>query len=298
MTFREKIERWATLIKQTRAFFEERNFIEVFTPYLVKSGAFESAIDALKVNSLDMELHTSPEIEMKWLLSNLKAPIYQIAKSFRDDDPNTGTHLKEFTMLEFYRPNCNYSTVMNDTKELFEKLADQKLDWQMHRVPDLFVTLTNTDWIPLPSEDFVRKNLKNIIELSADDSIEEIFLKLLIEKVEPKLSKASPTILDLFPESLSPLSKARGDGWAERFEVYWGKMEIANGCAELDSFEEAKNRYEQESKKRASRGKKPHPQPLRLFESMKKGVTSSGVAVGLDRLFWAMYGELPPSFEV
>src|SRR5436305_40370 len=88
-----KIKHWAELLKATRRFFDTRGFYEVITPALVPAGAFEASLDPISAQfSLGKaQLHTSPEFEMKWLLSQTRLPIYQVCKVFRDDPP-TGIH--------------------------------------------------------------------------------------------------------------------------------------------------------------------------------------------------------------
>ena len=120
-----KVKKWAWLLKQVRAFLDERGLTEVSTSNLVQVGAFEASLDVLKVGNFG-ELHTSPEIEMKRLLAETPVSIYQICKCYRDDPTNTGIHLKEFTMLEYYRVGADCRDLLRAFRDLM--LAPSECD--------------------------------------------------------------------------------------------------------------------------------------------------------------------------
>lgn len=285
-----KVKRWAELLQKLRGFFDSLGFTEVMTSCMVPAGAFESSIDPLKVSysTGEAELHTSPEIEMKRLLAQTKLPIYQICKCFRDDPP-TSTHLREFTMLEFYRPDTDYTTLRADMKALLNAMSDRDLSFEEISMRELVIRATGIDFLAVPTSGALRKAIesRSLISLSADDDWDDMFFKLLIEKVEPSLDPDRPTLVFDYPASQAALSKlGLRTGLAERFEIYWRGMELCNGCTELTDIEELKRRFEHECRKRESLGKKAHPAPLRLFDAITGGFPpASGVAVGVDRLF-------------
>src|SRR5688572_7265501 len=132
-----KIKEWAAFLRKTRAFFDSRGLLEVMTDHVVPAGAFESTIDTLKVSwrGGSAELHTSPEIEMKTLIAANRLSIYQICRSFRDD-PATPIHLREFTMLEYYRMNADYRALITDIKDLMNELSGKSLSFEEMTVRD------------------------------------------------------------------------------------------------------------------------------------------------------------------
>lgn len=283
---REKLERWDGLLHATRAYLREEGLLEVQTSNLVPVGAFEASIDTLSVGN--EELHTSPEFEMKRVLADTHTSIFQICKSYRDDDPNTGVHLREFTMLEYYRVGATYEKLIVDIQHLVARVTGKEIPFRIVTMAEAVDRATGIN---------IEKDLRRQIEskgtltLAADDTWDDMFFKLLIEKVEPSFDPAVPTIVKDYPLPLCALAKTNGRV-TERFELYWKGMEICNGCTELGSPSELLARYEVESRNRLARGKPPHASPTRLLEALEKGLPpSAGVAVGMDRLFWALYGK-------
>ena len=266
-------------------FCEQRGMEEVFTPYLVRAGAFEGVIDTIKASGAkdSWELHTSPEIEMKKLLSERKESFFQIARCFRDDPP-TPHHLKEFTMLEYYRVGCSYTNLIDDMKELIRQLSPS--------TKMAFVSVSEAmkkHGLDLSStaEDFRGK-----IHVSENDSWSDLFCKLLVEKIEPSFDPEVVTFLTDYPKEQCALGKLAPDGkTAQRFEIFWKGMEICNGCTELTDPNELLARYEKEVLLRRERGLEPHPFPEVLYASMKSGIPEcAGIAIGLDRLYRARLG--------
>ncbi|MEZ4750194.1 MAG: amino acid--tRNA ligase-related protein [Bdellovibrionota bacterium] len=124
---RKNIVAWSNYLRTLREFFESRGFYEVVTDHVVPAGAFEACLDTLKVEWAQGrgELHTSPEIEMKRLLAEGSGSIFQICQCFRDD-PDTGVHRREFSMLEFYEVGANWEKVMELTKALITELSGSR----------------------------------------------------------------------------------------------------------------------------------------------------------------------------
>jgi len=289
-TFHHPARPWAHFIKKTRSFFEEKGFLEVFTPCLVPVGAFENAIDTLSVHSHAeaAELQSSPEMAMKQVLAQEQCAIYQISHCFRDD-PDTSIHFKEFNLLEFYRPYCNYHTTQKDMKELFNHLSPKPLTFLEFSIDQLFqenlkINLLQCQDIPSLKQKAEEVGVK---DLTHQDSWEDIFFRIMLDKIEPGLPFNTPCLVFDYPATVSTLSIQKGF-WGERFEIFWKGMELCNGATELTSPEVLKSRYEFESLSRKKSGKTPHPFPIRFFESLKTIPPCSGVAVGLDRLFWSI----------
>lgn len=288
MEIKQKVIRWAKFLSDTRKFFDSKGFFEVTTPLLVEAGAFESCIDTLKVLYSDGhgELNSSPEFEMKAVLSETSLPIYQLAKCFRDDPP-TGIHFKEFTMLEFYHPGWSYYESKELVKEYVQFLSTSPLTFEEVSMRDLVHRSTGIDFEEASSVEMFKEKIQQIgVHLSEDDTWEDIFLKLLVERVESSLNPQRPTLVTDYPAALSALAAIKpGTSFAERFELYWKGMELANGCTELRESEELLRRFKRERFARERQAKVPHPYPSRLFKAIKTLPPCSGVAMGMDRLF-------------
>lgn len=265
--------------------------MEVFTPHLVAAGAFENALDPLKVRGINetAELHTSPEMEMKALMAAHPEPIFQICKCFRDD-PDTSIHFKEFTMLEFYRPHCTYQETRKDMRNLLETLSSNKVMFEEWSVDELFKKHVGISLLDAQSQiAFLQKAEKvGISSLTTTDSWEDIFFRIMIDKIEPALPPEKAIIVYDYPASVSTLSQPKETFWGERFEIFWKGMELCNGATELLSQELLKKRYQFESAERRKLGKEPHPFPNTLASALDVLPPCSGVAVGLDRLFLAV----------
>jgi lysyl-tRNA synthetase class 2 len=283
----------AVFLRRVRAFLDSRGFTEVTTDSLVPAGAFEGTIDPLEVRFKggSAELHTSPEIEMKRMISATLLPLYQICKCYRDDPP-TGIHLREFTMLEFYRVNADYQPIMSDVRDLMNELAGRKLAFEEISVRDLVLRYTGIDLDRAVDATSLRREIESrqLLSLAADDAWDDLFFKLMIERVEPALPPETPVLVKDYPLPLGALAKRSPTGsTVERFEIYWYGMELCNGCTELEDVEELKARFEREQAGRRAQGKTAHPFPQRLLDAMQNDFPScAGVAVGVNRLFWAL----------
>lgn len=289
-TFHHPALPWSQFIKKMRTFFEERGFVEVFTPCLVPAGAFENAIDTLKVKSLteSSELHSSPEMAMKEILAQEQTPIYQICHCFRDD-PDTSIHLKEFNLLEFYRPHTNYQATQKDMKELLGFLSSKPLTFFETSIESLFEDRLGFKLSDFPDPLSLKEQaLRNgITDLHDNDSWEDLFFRFMLDKIEPSLPKEIPCLLFDYPATVSTLSAPKGF-WGERFEIFWKGMELCNGATELICPELLEARYQFESDLRLKAGKPPHPFPSSFLKALSRLPPCSGVAVGLDRLFWSL----------
>lgn len=255
------VREWAAFQKAIRAWLDSRGYLEVSTSYVVPAGAFESTIDTLTVRWKQGtgELHTSPEIEMKRLIAESRESVYQICHCFRDDPTETGIHLKEFHMLEFYRVGADENQLLEEVKALFEHLFGNRLSFATHSV-------------------------SHLADLDPDS-----FFRKMIESVEPSLDPEIPTIVRGYPGTVSALAAVDEEGLARRFEIYWHGMELCNGCAELVDLGELLRRIEEEARLREAEGKAPHPLPQDLIATLERGLPQcAGVAVGLDRLFVAL----------
>ncbi len=276
---------WAHLLRDTRAFFAARDFLEVTTDVAVPAGAFEAAIDPFGVPGLG-ELQTSPEMAMKGILAQMPRPIFQIAPCFRNDPPSP-IHRRQFTMLEFYLVDAPYEALIETTRKYLDSILGPDLPWVRRSITTEFAAL-GLDLSTLNTAESLGRALREraIVETAENDSWSDLFFRVLLEKIESRLDPGAFTILDNYPIQVSPLSAPAGNpGVARRFEVYADGMELANGCEELRDAIGLVRRWEQENAERAARNAPPHPYPSVLIEATERGLPQcAGTAVGLDRL--------------
>jgi len=267
------------IIRSIRTFFFDNGFLEVETPLRIKAPAPEQNIDP--ISSDGWFLAASPELQMKELLAAGFGPVFQITRSFRKNERGR-LHLPEFTILEWYRVNDDYLSLMRDLEKLIRYIASDLLiypniksqgskidiscEWDRITVEDAFVRFAG--WRPGPYPDAF------------------CFDKSMAEDIEPNLGFSRPIFMYDYPVSMASLARQNHENsdTAERFELYIAGIELANGFSELIDPKEQKRRFEDEISKRHKMGKFDCLMPENFLESMSSMPPSSGVAVGIDRL--------------
>ncbi len=267
------------IIRSIRTFFFDHGFFEVETPLRIKAPAPEQNIDP--VSSDGWFLAASPELQMKELLSAGFGPVFQITRSFRKNERGR-LHLPEFTILEWYRVNDDYLSLMRDLEQLIRYIAkdlliypnikshgnkvDISCEWERIAVEDAFYRFAG--WRPGPYPDAF------------------CFDKAMAEDIEPNLGLSRPVFIYDYPVSMASLARQNPDnpGTAERFELYIAGIELANGFSELIDPKEQRRRFKDEIKKRQEMGKNDCLMPENFLESMSSMPPSAGVALGIDRL--------------
>jgi lysyl-tRNA synthetase class 2 len=224
-------------------------------------------------------LHTSPEYAMKRLLGSGFGSIFQICKVFRNGEV-AAAHNPEFTMLEFYRSPGTVTELMDDLEELLRRAAAQI----GCRAPGLSL-----------DGRFERLTVKEAFQRYADQAppgAEDAFFKVMLEKVEPRLGRDRPTFLTEYPASMASLARLKpGDpSVSERFELYGGDAELANGFGELSDAVEQRRRLVAEQEQRRAAGRAVYPLDERFLAAVGQMPPSAGVAVGLDRLLMVLLG--------
>lgn len=269
------------MLRTIRAYFDGEGFDEVLTPNVAPAGAMESTIDVPEVRGPSGELwgvlHSSPEIAMKAWIAEAPGSMYQIARCYRDD-PDTGIHFREFTMLEWYRVPGEYRAVLADFWNVVRAVRGDLPPHEEVSVRDAVKRATGID---------IRHDA---LPGPETESWDDRFFRLVVDHVETRLPEDRWTVLKDYPSSVSPLSAPRKDDpfFAERFEVYAGRVELCNGCTELAESAELERRCVAENAARTAAGKKAHARPEGLFAAAKAGLPIyAGVAVGLERLFRA-----------
>lgn len=269
----------ARTVQSIRAFFISGGFIEIETPVLIPAPAPEAFIDAPKAEG--GYLQTSPELAMKRLVSAGYGPIFQICRCFRAGERGA-RHLPEFTMLEWYRARADYTALMADVKNLFTHLSDSLgLGGKLSRGGREI--LINEPW-----EEYTVENA--YLEFAGKSATRAImdgdFDLVMADRIEPRLGLHKPAILKDYPASLAALARLKPEdpSVAERFEVYAGGLELANGFTELTDPAEQRARFETERAKRAGDGRDPYPMPEKFLSGLGAMPPTAGIALGIDRL--------------
>ena len=265
----------AQIIQDIRNFFINRGYLEVETPHRIPANAPEPHIDT--VASGTWALHTSPELAMKRLLAAGYEQLFQICRVWREGERGQ-YHLPEFTLLEWYRTDIDYHSLMNECMELlFVLVPEGKLCRDGHTI-DLTMP-----WEKLTiTEAFTKFAPMALDEVLAADRFEEI----LTTYVEPHLGKSRPTFLTEYPTSLAALARTKpGEPHvAERFELYIDGLELANAFSELTDPHEQRDRFEADEATRRAAGKASYPLPENFLSELATMPEAAGIALGLDRL--------------
>ncbi len=289
----------ATLYAMLREFFAERGVLEVETPLLSAAGNTEPNIESfstafsghIDAGARERWLRTSAEYPLKRLLASGLGDCYELGRVFRNGEAGR-RHNPEFTMLEWYRLGWDHRRLLEETVELVQRalalrgrrgalLARSYRDWfRLELGFDPFTAPLETLQAPLAE---VRIDAAG---LSRDD-----WLDLLItHRLQPAFPRDRISVMYDFPASQAALARIRpGDPpLAERFELYLGPFELANGYHELDDPREQRARFERDNRRRRERGQRELPLDERLLEVLHALPPCAGVALGIERLLMCL----------
>ena len=260
----------AKALKDVRHFFDTRGYLEVDTQALSPFAAIDTYIDPI-VTTENLFLHTSPEYAMKKLLCEGSGSIYFLGHVFRKEEVGS-LHNNEFTMIEWYK-----------TETSKEKFLEEVCDLLF-----LFIGKKNIKKISY-NDAWQRYASKPEIDTTGWQA-DEINHYIWATSVEPKFNKDEVTMIYDFPKEEAALAKTHfvdGVELAERFEFYYGGIELANGYHELSDPIEQMRRFEEINQKRSLQKKASLPIDKTLIKALEKGLPKNtyGIAVGFDRLF-------------
>ena len=295
----------ARLLERVRAFFAARGVLEVETPLLSVAAGTDPALESLRTAyhgpglpaGQPLYLHTSPEFPMKRLLAAGSGPIYQVARVFRDGEAGA-RHNPEFTLLEWYRPGWGIDRLMDEVEALVRGLHEGGTALPATRrqpYRDLFREYLDLDPLTANVAELRGRGegagLPVPAGLPADDP-DPWRDWLLTHLIEPRLGPGLVFVHD-YPASQAALARLRSDdpAVAERFELYWDGLELANGFHELGDAAEQRARFAADNHKRRALGLPAMPLDERLLAALDAGLPDcSGVALGLDRLLMRLAG--------
>ena len=295
MTNSPKIKRLydrAILLKEARRFFDQRSITEVDCPLLTRQASVDTHIDLIPAYYSGKEkryLHSSPEYGMKRLLAEGMEDIYQLAHVFRDGEWGI-KHNPEFMMAEWYRLGFSFEAMIDETIQ-FIRLFLGELPYEMISYRELFQKYAGFDYLTSTAEELLELAKKFHIPLYPtllDEGKDAILNLILGTVIEPQLGQNQLCVLAYYPASQAALANKRWHGIeqvAERFEVYYQGIELANGYHELTDAVEQRQRFIEANQTRLSLGKDFLPIDENFLEALEKGLPDCcGVAVGFDRL--------------
>jgi len=291
----------ARMLAGIRAFFSERGVLEVETPCLSAAATPDPALlsfhtlytGPLYPHGQTLYLQTSPEFPMKRLLAAGSGSIYQICKVFRDGEAGRA-HNPEFSLVEWYRVDCDLTQLMLEVDTLVRHLLDrhvalaatEKLSYR-----EAFQRHAGLDPHTATAQDFARaaraQEIHTPPEMLAHHDVAIWRDLLLTHVIEPMLGQGRLTFLYDYPASQASLARVRPGNppLAERFELYLNGMELANGFHELADASEQRTRFERQLHARSLEGRPPVPLDENLLAALANGLPDcSGVALGFDRL--------------
>ena len=272
-------------LRVVRDFFHARSFIEVETPVRIPAPAQETHIDAPP--SGNAWLRTSPELHMKRMLAAGCPRIFQMGPCFRSGECGS-RHNPEFTLLEWYRADADYTDILRDTEALVNRVFNTVLKrttftyrgtaiklappWPRVSVRDAFWWWAG--WDPVAQWDADR--------FDAD----------MVEKVEPMLPRDTPCVLTDYPSPAASLARLKsGDPLvAERWEVYIGGLELANAYSELCDPVIQRKRFLKAAAERRDLGKTVYPLDEPFLDALGDMPPCGGIALGIDRLVMLLCG--------
>ena len=273
-----------------RAYFESQNVIEVETPILNQYAVTDLHIDSIVTDNSKI-LHTSPEYAMKRLLAFHKCDIYQLCKVFRANEKSS-YHNDEFTMLEWYRVAWSYKDLMKEVAELVTTLVGnnlEPLDVTYISYQQIFKKYAGIDIQTSNQADYLQVCEDHSLKLNSALTTHQYQNLILDQIIVPKLEKRRITFVYDFPAEQAALAKLNDQGCAERFELYFGGVELANGFQELTDAQEQLSRFEEDNRQRLLVGKKAIEIDIEFLLALKSGLPeSAGVAFGIDRLLMVM----------
>jgi elongation factor P--(R)-beta-lysine ligase len=300
------LEARGRVTRALREVFASRGFVEVETPALQESPGLEPHLRAFATTlerpgdrAMPMYLHTSPEYAMKKLLVAGMPKIFQLTHCFRNGERGA-THHPEFTMLEWYRAGASYLDLVQDCETLLRASGAALFTWQgrvcnphaaWERLAvaeafarycgiDILATVENVDSLAEAARPFG-------IAPHAGDTWEDLFFRIFLSGIEPRLGIGAPTVLYDYPISMAALARAKPSDprLCERFELYVCGLELANAFGELTDAAEQRKRFAADQEKKRALYGETYAIDEDFLAALEFGLPpSAGIALGFDRL--------------
>ncbi|MDO9059879.1 MAG: EF-P lysine aminoacylase EpmA, partial [Bradyrhizobium sp.] len=298
----------SAITRAIRGWFDAQGFAEVETGILQVSPGNETHLHAPRTDLTRADgqrvrryLRTSPEFACKKLLAAGETKIFELARVFRDRERGD-LHLPEFTMLEWYRAEAGYDAVMADSIVIIAhaaqatgigqfsfrgRLADPFAEPELLTVAAAFERFAGIDLLASIADGCgdrasLAAAATGRVRISDDDSWSDIFSKILVEHVEPRLGQGRLTVLFEYPAPEAALARTKPSDprVAERFEIYACGVELANGFGELTDAREQRRRFTEAMDEKQRRYGERYPLDEDFLAAVGQMPQASGVALG------------------
>jgi lysyl-tRNA synthetase class 2 len=294
----------ANAYRRIREFFAERDVLEVETPIFSAAANTEPNIESFSTHfsgplpdggPRQRWMRTSPEFALKRLLAEGAGDCYELGRVFRDGESGR-RHNPEFTMLEWYRMGWTHRELAEEATDLVRELmsdAGTELDIQRVEYRSLYRQAFGFD--PFTADIPTLAAPLAGLDIRADELSRDDWLDLLMtHRLQAQFPADRLTVVFDFPPGQCALARVSGQGSdavAERFELYLGDKELANGYHELTDAAEQRARFANDNRRRLARGQRELPIDERLLAALERGLPDcAGVALGVERLLMAMAG--------
>lgn len=296
------LRRRAMLTAATRAFFAARGYTEVETPYAVATPGEEVHLQAFRTELLGpagecrpLFLHTSPEFAMKKLLAGNVGRIFQLARVWRNGESGP-LHAPEFTMLEWYRPGADMDDLIAETESYLRAVLPPIVTcrgvttdlscFERLTMSEAFSRYVGVDLLA-SAGDAAQLAATAGAALRPCETWEDLFFRLLLERIEPHIGRGHPTFLTHWPASQAALARRDPADLrvALRFELFLCGIELANAFVELADPAEQRARFEADRARRHAERGRDWPLDEDLLAALDHGLPECvGIALGFDRL--------------
>ena len=288
---RSTIQARARLYRKIRGFFESVNCLEVDTPLLCPTTNTDPNISSIKADNQGSRLYlqSSPEFAMKRMLAAGCGSIYQICHAFREGESGR-KHSSEFTLLEWYRVGFDYQRLMDEMEQLIDCVTGHRNVYTRTTYRDLFLRYANIDIEQNDDISLRRECLRRVPGSSVDEFSFDQCLDLLMSLVIQPTMQGYVFVYD-YPASQASLAKINRENSqvAERFELFFDGLELANGFSELTDAKMQRSRFEAENRQRVKMALPVYPLDELLLAALESGLPEcAGVALGLDRLLMVL----------
>jgi elongation factor P--(R)-beta-lysine ligase len=287
----DRLRERAALIARLRSFLAERDVLEVSTPCITACGVTDPNIDSLELTEGRGFLRTSPEYWHKRLLAAGCGDLYELGPVFRADESGR-MHQVEFTLLEWYRVGWDWHRLAEEVVALIRHclaagagaLPASYCSWN-----ECFRHHLNIDGLGAS-----RQELREVATDAPGDCSRDMLLDYLFTtRIQSAFKPGTIYVVHDYPAEQAALARLSADDprVAERFEVFLGPVELANGYGELTDAAEQSARFARDNRLRTDLGKQQMPIDTALVRALESGIPAcSGVALGIDRLLMVALG--------
>ena len=281
----------ARVYRQIRTFLNTRGCLEVDTPVLMPTTNTDVQVGSLELSCCERRLflQTSPEYAMKRLLAAGSGSIFQIGHAFRQDERGQ-RHNPEFSLLEWYREGYDYQQLMDEIELLITTLSLRHCDFCRITYRQLFAQSLDLKIDDISLDDLRGECVRRVPGCDSQALDFDQCLDLLLALVIAPDMRGYQFVYD-YPRSQAALARisASDPEIAERFELFYDGVELANGFSELTDADQQRARFEADNRLRAQQGLPQYDIDECLLAALEHGLEDcAGVALGLDRLLMVL----------